>query len=433
MNIHVNKKVSMCDEKLDIHISGLQPFEQVKVQASMFLPWAPSEKYQSFAIFTADGKGIVNLSQQKPKSGTYDFKNGMGLFQSMQKIASKKVNIGHNMSTDEKIIVEVIAIGEQKKSSMILERNFMSSEIKKVPITDEFTGDLYYIDESKPTIIVLGGSDGNLPATSTIAALIASHGFNTLAVGYFNNKNSPDKLGEVPIEYFEKIFTWLQNHSLLKAKECYIHGTSKGGELALLLASMYPYITKVVANAPHAYSFQALNGKKTSSWSYKGKEVPFIELKNKYVYLDVIKGFLKNKPFGFVSSYRKGISEAKNREEARIKVENANADILLIAGCEDHIWNTYDGCMTMINSLESNNYAKFYSLLAYKNAGHPFPYPYTIPLCETSDKKIMPRIMFSTGGTFKGNSMAQIDSWEKTIDFFKGKINEVSKNTVNLI
>ena len=125
--------------------------------------------------------------------------------------------------------------------------------------------------------------------------------------------------------------------------------------------------------------------------------------------------------------------EEKNREEARIKVENANADILLIAGCEDHIWNTYDGCMTIINSLESKNYPNFYSLLAYKNAGHPFPYPYTIPLCETSDKKIMPRIMFSTGGTFKGNSMAQIDSWEKTIDFFKGKINEVSKNTVNLI
>ncbi|MCW9134278.1 acyl-CoA thioesterase/BAAT N-terminal domain-containing protein [Bacillus paramycoides] len=427
MDLQVDKKVSMCDEKLAIHISKLQPHEKVKLQATMSLPWAPSEKYQSFAVFIADEKGIINPSQQKPITGTYDCIDGMGLFQSMQKIASKKVNIGLNISTDEKILVELIAEGEKTKRSIILERNFIGSEVKKSIITNEFTGELYYIEENKPTIIVLGGSDGNLSATSTIAALIASHGFNTLAIGYFNNDHTPNKLGGIPLEYFEKVFKWLQDTPLIKSNEYYIHGTSKGGELALLLASMYPCITKVVANAPHAYSFQALNGKKTSSWSYKGKEVPFIKIKNRYVYFDMIKGFLSNKPFGFVTSYRKGVNDASNREDARIKVEKSNADILLIAGCEDNIWNAYDGCKTIMNVLESKQYSKTYSLLAYKNAGHPFPYPYTIPLCETSGKKMMPRVMFSSGGSFQGNSIAQIDSWEKTIDFFRGYVPGASK------
>ena len=46
--------------------------------------------------------------------------------------------------------------------------------------------------------------------------------------------------------------------------------------------------------------------------------------------------------FGFASTYKKSIKKAAKKEEARIKVENSEADILMIAGKEDNIWNSYE-------------------------------------------------------------------------------------------
>lgn len=46
-------------------------------------------------------------------------------------------------------------------------------------------------------------------------------------------------LEEVPLEYFEKVFKWISENEITNTKEIFVHGTSKGGELALLLASRY--------------------------------------------------------------------------------------------------------------------------------------------------------------------------------------------------
>jgi hypothetical protein len=50
---------------------------------------------------------------------------------------------------------------------------------------------------------------------------------------------------------------------------------SKGGELALLLASRYPFIKKVAAFVPHAYSFQGLAFKNVSSYGRALRPVLF--------------------------------------------------------------------------------------------------------------------------------------------------------------
>lgn len=420
MNIHVDHTNTLCDERVDIKISELSPYETVKISASMVLPWAQAEKYESYAYFMADENGKINVSQQKPDVGTYSFVDGMGLFSSMQKVSSKGANIASGINVDKSIFVELVAECRQENTCVIIERCFHAPGIQRLTITDEFIGELFYNENAcHKTIIVLGGSDGNLAAVSTIASLLASHGFNALAVGYFNGKGLPNKLGEIPLEYFEKVFDWLKKNSITHADEIFIHGTSKGGELALLLASRYPCITRVVANAPHSYCFQALNGKRVSSWSYGGQSLPFINISNWSVYAEMVNCFIKNKPFGYTSCYRKSVQTAKNQEDARIKIENAKADLLLIAGQKDNIWNTYEGCMSIIETLEKNDYPYYYTLLAYKQAGHLFPYPYTIPLCETTGKKLSPRLLFSGGGTFEGNAKAQADSWEKTVAFFK--------------
>lgn len=420
MKLHVEPRVALCDEKIDINISELPPFGKVKIRASMCFPWAENTKFESFAWFTADSQGKVALSKQKPDSGTYNFIDTMGLIISMKMIKGKLKDIVQNISANNSLFIEIAAEYENDKVSIKIERLLKNKKIKSIKITDEFVGELFYTENTNSkTIVVLGGSDGNMDALSIISAQMASHGFNVLSLAYFNDKGLPKRLAEIPLEYFEKALKWLDKNPVTTGKDIYVHGTSKGGEMALLLASKYPVIRKVVAFAPHAYCFQGPNYKNVSSWMCEGKPLPFIRLKNYILFANILDCFIKNRPFGYAHTYKTGVDNAKNKEAARIKLENAKADILLIAGEEDNIWNSYDGCVEIMDNLKKHNYKYSYNFLAYKNTGHPFPSPYIIPLSVSLSMKVAPRLVFTTGGTIEGNAHTQADSWGKTIEFFK--------------
>lgn len=90
MKLQVQPRIAIIDEKIDFCVTGLPPEDKIKITASMHFPWAVSEKYQSFAWFTADSNGSVDLSKQKPDSGTYDYIDSMGLIASLQKINSEE-------------------------------------------------------------------------------------------------------------------------------------------------------------------------------------------------------------------------------------------------------------------------------------------------------------------------------------------------------
>ncbi|HTP07108.1 MAG TPA: acyl-CoA thioester hydrolase/BAAT C-terminal domain-containing protein, partial [Anaerolineae bacterium] len=108
----------------------------------------------------------------------------------------------------------------------------------------------------------------------------------------------------------------------------------------------------------------------------------------------------------------------KNREDARIRVENAQADLLLFTTKECGMWNTYDGCVEIMNTLREHNYPHAYDLVVYENAGEPYYVPYVLPAGESS-LKMAPRLILSMGGTLEGNAHARADSWEKTLEFFE--------------
>lgn len=419
MQLYAEPRKALVDEEIDIRISDLPPFGRVKLSASMRLPWAEKTRFESYAMFTADAQGALNLSTQKPDSGTYDFPDAMGLILSMKMVKGSLKDIVKNISTDKSLLIEITAEHGDKQACVTLERLYKKPEIKSQRITDGFVGELFYTENpSNKTIVALGGSDGNMAALSIISAQLASHGFHVLSVAYFNETGLPKKLAEVPIESFEKVFQWLEQNPITKGNEIYVHGTSKGGELALLLASKYPFIKKVAAFAPHAYCFQGLGNKNVSSWTYGRNPLPFIRLKNWILFKNMLACFIKNEPFGYMHTYKTAVATAQNKEAARIKIEHAKADFLLIAGKNDNIWNAADGCHEIMNTLTRCQYPQDYQFISYEDTGHPFPVPYTIPLSVTLRMKLFPRLVFATGGTIEGNARAQKDSWAKTIAFF---------------
>jgi esterase/lipase len=420
MKLIVEPLAALCDEKLNICISGLPPFGKVRISASMHLPWAKSVHYDSFAWFTADSLGNVDLAKQKPDSGTYNFIDSMGLIVSMKSKDPKAIEkIGQNISVDENLIINIVAECEQDRANVRLERLFMTDNIKRQRISDEFVGELFYSEDADhPLIVLLGGSGSSLNANSPIAAVLASRGFNVLSVAYFGDKGLPAQLSQVPLEYFEKIFKWLSENPKTRGKEIRVLGMSKGAELALILASRYAFIKKMALFAPHAYCFQGLAFKNVSSWTYQDKSLPFIRLKNHWLFTNIIHCFIKNEPFGYTHTYKKGLDVAQNREAARIKVENAHASLLLFTSKQCNMWNTYDGCIQIMDTLNKCNYQYGCDMVVYENAGEPYYVPYVIPAGE-STLKIAPRLVLSTGGNLQGNAYAQADSWTKAIEFLK--------------
>jgi dienelactone hydrolase len=413
--------VALCDQKIDICASDLPAHSKVKISVSLRLPWANDVLYESTAWFMTDADGKVDLSRQKPVSGSYDYIDPMGLIDSVRSQDPKALEkIARNISVDKSIFIDITAECGSELASVKLERLMKTPEIKSQRITDDFVGELFYSDcPDNKTIVWLGGSGSGLSVNAPVAAALASHGFNVLSLPFFGEKGLPSQLSKIPLEYFERVFTWLQKNPITHCKEVQILGMSKGAELALILASKYPFITKMVLWAPHAYCFQGLAYKNESSWTYAGIDLPFIRGKNWWIVADMLRCFIKNEPFGFTPVYKKALAIAKNKPEARIKVENACADLLMITSRECGMWNTYDGSLEIMDTLRKSNYPYHYDLIVYEHAGEPFYVPYVIPASESS-VKIAPRLMLSMGGTLEGNARAKVDAWERTIQFFAG-------------
>lgn len=421
MELHVQPLVALCDEKVSISVSELPPASKVKLSASLRLPWAKDVVFESFAWFTADALGRVDLSRQKPDSGSYDYIDSMGLIDSVQSRDSKAMEkIAHNISVDENLYIDIAAECGSERVSVRLERLLKNPDIQCQSISDGFVGELYYSAQPQDkTIVWLGGSGSGLGVNSPVCAALASHGFNVLSVPFFGDKGLPANLSRIPLEYFEKVFAWLASNPLTAGTEIRMLAMSKGAEAALILASRYPFIKKVALFAPHVYCFQGIAFfKNESSWTYAGKDLPYIPLKTRWVFADMLSSMIKNKPFRFTDTYIKGLAVAKNKEAARIKVENAQADLMLFTTKDCGMWNSYDGCVEIMETLRQHNYQHTHDLIVYEDGGEPYFVPYVIPVGLNS-VKMAPRLVLTTGGTLEGNAHARVDSWERAIEFLQ--------------
>src|SRR5699024_8225992 len=93
----------------------------------------------------------------------------------------------------------------------------------------------------------------------------------------FGIEDLPKELMNIPLDYIEEAIEWLSNNSHVDTAKLGIFGTSKGGELALLGASMFPVIKAVVGYVPSGVVYPGLGQSASggSSWQYKGKSLPF--------------------------------------------------------------------------------------------------------------------------------------------------------------
>lgn len=239
-------------------------------------------------------------------------------------------------------------------------------------------------EEKDVAIIIIGGSGGGIPVS--YHNLEITKGCPVMLLGYYKTPNTPTDLVEIDLEYFNLALKMFKTLDSVKDKKIVVIGTSRGGELALLWASVNPEINGVVGIVPSSVVFQADGGALTSSWALNGEPLPFV----RYTSYD----------------YSITLDQAKNIDEASIKVENINGAILLFSGVQDPVWPSFRMSNEMINRLNQQGFKHYYDHISYEDAGHSFNEDYMM------------------GGSYDGNKAARLDSAEKIIEFIN-KLNNM--------
>lgn len=229
--------------------------------------------------------------------------------------------------------------------------------------------------ESNKAIISVGGASCDEKTSIAMSGFLRKAGYNVLVLGFYLWKGLSKNLAGIPIEYAEKAVRWLKEKQGIE--KIAMTGVSTGAGYTLICATYIPDITCIIPVVPFDH---VLEGTSTSNkrmhcavYTWCGKNVPYTEAP----ILD--KGMLywfsmamKAKGYGLRRFMRFGydyISESLN-PDSRIKVENCNADILLLAVNDDDCWPSDVAVPRMVKVLKDHKYSHRVEWKIYEKGSH---------------------------------------------------------------
>lgn len=381
----------LTDESANIRASGLRPDEHVTISAD--LVDGDDQRWESAAEFVADAQGNVDVSTQAPVAGSYQVASAMGLIWSM-KPASKGVGLYRPPKEQgpQQIHFTLSRDGHAVATAQ-LEQRAMGEGVREVKVTGVIHGVLFVPAGSGPFpgVLVVGGSEGGVPRRR--AAWLASRGFAAFALAYFRYENLPQQLEAIPLEYFGQALVWMRKRPEIQPNKLAVMGVSRGGELALQLGSMYPAIKTVVAYVPANARHRACCGGNMVpwAWTWQGSALAYAERKE-------------------------GSTEDLL---AMIMVEHTSGPILLIAGEQDHVWDSAPMAEAIVSRLKRAHFAYAVENLMYPHAGHIAGRPEIVPEWHGRVAHTITGRSTDYGGTPEGNALSSIDAIPKVLDFLR--------------
>lgn len=272
-----------------------------------------------------------------------------------------------------------------------------------------------------PAVLVLTGSGGGRDELK--AARLASAGFAAFAVAYFAAPGVPEELVRIDLRYFERAISWLLGRPDVMGDVVSVLGTSRGGELTLLLASRFPVIATAVAYVPsgivHSGIYKAPAGwlSDVPSWTIDGEAIP---------YLDHDRGNRElPEPVACSPIYAADLFPYEPVRRATIPVEQSNAGILMLSGTDDDVWPSTLFCELVMARLRRHHQPVRH--LAFPGAGHRFLFP-TLPGTVTTSVHPQVGERLSMGGDAAANSRAARVGHAAVLHALRGEWDEIAED-----
>lgn len=385
----------MVDETASILATGFQPNERVSIHAE--LVDGAQERWTSHADFVADAQGSVDTSKCPAVAGSYKEISAMGLIWSMQP-SGKATRYQPPKDFGVQTIEFKLMRGKAELGSAHLEQVSIGEGVEQVSLRERGLYGTLFVppgDRRHPGILVLGGSEGGKPRRR--AAWLASHGFAALALAYFGYEDLPKDLAGIPLEYFGRALSWMANRPEIAGDRMAVMGISRGAELALQLAVIYPILRAVVAYSPANVRYPACCGftPVPYAWTWNGNGLAF-------------------RPPPRDASRHIGMAM-----RAEIEVEQIKGPVLLISGDADRVWDSSSMAESVVARLRRSHFQYNVEHLKYPHAGHAAGRPEIVPVWMGPTRNRTSGRDVEMGGTPQGNAESTLDATGKVIAFLR--------------
>ena len=291
-------------------------------------------------------------------------------------------------------------------------------------------------DESKkcPAILLMSGSDGGMPGANAIPEYyienLVANGFVVLALAYFGVQGRPNILVNIELEYFEQALIWLRSQPYVNSSAISIIGQSRGGELVLILGTIFPqYIKSIVAYVPSDVVNGGFPYSNQPAWLYQGQPLQtfvhgLTSNDENLTELDELNTLAQQNKISFHHNTQedpmmlidlfKIRNQQSGREVSEIPVEKIQCPLLLLSGGQDNLWTCEYYCQQIMHRLEQHQSTIFRKHVNYDNAGHG--------IFASRDGGIyhsLGKFWCKLGGDSKSNEDAKKESMIELLEFLK--------------
>lgn len=232
--IVVDHPAALMDAEISIELQGFPSGQPVTIAATQVYP--SGSRWRAGATFITDDTGSAYIAHQAPVSGTYDGESAMGLIWSAERVPAGATSFPDGWIMQPWYVHLEASAPDGTRAELILERRAVGPGVTRWPIrNDGLVGTLFLPPGGGPHagVLVLGGGGGGIDEFR--GAMLASHGYAALNLGYFGMSGLPRGLVNIPLEYFEQAIVWMRAQPWLRDRFLAVWGESRGGELALLL------------------------------------------------------------------------------------------------------------------------------------------------------------------------------------------------------
>jgi dienelactone hydrolase len=193
---------------------------------------------------------------------------------------------------------------------------------------------------------------------------------------------------ELPLESFANTYDYLAAQTDLNLNDLTVIGYSKGAELVLLLATIYPEIKRVIACVPSSLVWAGFSEQGTvpqSSWSYQGQPLPFTLFANGHF-------------------DETGWQDQAMVEAATIPAEKITGPILLVSAMKDRVWPSTRMAHDIMHRMAAKGCTQLRKHLSLAQAGHSLSVPN------------LPTVAY--GGVDRAaNAQAERQAWAEMLQF----------------
>ena len=269
------------DETVPIVLFGLDPGRIVTIRLEQH---DSAGLWRSLGIFVSDAEGRVDVSRSAPLAGTYSGVAPMGLIWSVE----RDPTVEPRPAVPEPDLTPVVSrlsaeIDGETVATGTLTRHPVVPDVEVTEVRDAGLVGVYYRPAGAgpfPSMLVMGGSGGGVLPPVQYPGGLASRGYAVLALAYFGIEGRPAQLQMLPIEYFKSGLDWLAARSEVDGERIGVFGSSRGGELVLLLGATYPEIAAVVAHVPSHVVWEGCCDAVAvgePAWTYRGSVLPHLQ------------------------------------------------------------------------------------------------------------------------------------------------------------